>query len=705
MEVVPAHAPAPIALAVAAGTVALNLWVGRGFTRRVHGLTGTEATAASLLIGGAVLATTALVLGAFRALTPVPFVTTAILLGAIGAWSLRNRRTALEPATAPRDPAVTRFHWWTAIAFLPLLIAAFEPPRFVDACNYHLPLIDHYARRGALELAPDQQLPTFGIAFHLLATIPYRLGGETAVQLLHLAFFTIAGLVLLGAGERSARPRIGMLAAALWWGQPAFASNATQALVDCVWPAFAAMAIALGMHDPGQGIRLRFALAGLLAGTAAASKYTGAVASLPLLALALNAAWQRRSTAPVLALLLGLLVGGGPVFLWNLVATGDPLFPYLLHVFPNPFWNAADLALQRETWRQHGAGHGPLDVLMLPWRLVVEPQHFLTTAPQSPLMWWLLLPLAVPTALRSRGGLLLAITIVLAGAVWFTQSQQVRFMSGVVLALAWLTAAGAPSWLLHRNRLQWIAYASLAAVPVLGLVRLSRNGLPPLSSAARDAKVLAQNPSIEPLWSLADSDPDARVFALFAQDLRHPACAGRPLALIGDWFGPGRFRDVWDSQRGRLLPSLDALDAHRIDHLYLRAVAGLAVDPSAELAVATAASASRLRCLHADHHGVLFRLLPASVVAATRRMDVVDDEIPTTPGTTWCLRFRQTSLGAAPPRLEFLDEHGAFLRGAEGGYPYGEHRILAATAPARSTAIRLRHAPRESSLSALPPID
>ncbi|MGE0141910.1 MAG: hypothetical protein AB7I19_01285 [Planctomycetota bacterium] len=706
MEVVPAHAPAPIALAVAAGTVALTIWVGRGPARRLQGLTATEAAAASMLIGSAVLATTALALGACRLLTPFPFVATSVLLGAIGAWSLRPRRTILEAASPPRDPTVTRFHRWTAIAFLPLLLSALEPPQFVDACNYHLPLIDHYARRQALELASDQQLPTFGIAFHLLATIPYRLGGETAVQLLHLAFFAVAGLVLLGAGERSKQPLIGILAAALWWGQPAFASNATQALVDCVWPAFAAMAIALCMDDRAQGTRLRFGLAGLLAGTAAATKYTGAVASLPLLALAIRAVWQRRSATSVLACLLGLLAGCGPVFLWNAVATGDPLFPYLLHVFPNPFWNTDDLALQRETWRQHGAGHGLLDVLWLPWRFVVEPQHFLTAAPLSPLLWWLLLPLAVPHALRTRSGRLLMTTIILAVVVWFTQSQQVRFLSGAVLGLAWLAAASAPWWLHHRRSLLWIAYTSLAAVPLLGVVRLWRNGLPPITTDARDAKLLAKNPSLEPLWSLAASDQGARVFALFAQDLRHAACAGRSLALVGDWFGPSRFRDVWDSQRGTLLPASDALDAHRIDHLYVRVTPNHSVDLSDQIGDATSSPGGRLRVLHADRHGALFRVLPSTRTILFRPEAVPSDSVAATrPGTTWCLRFAATPIASTPPSLEFLDEDGSLVSRTEGVFPCHDDGILAATAPVRSISMRVRHAPYRSSLSSLPPDD
>ena len=87
-------------------------------------------------------------------------------------------------------------------------------------------------------------------------------------------------------------------------------------------------------------------------------------------------------------------------------------------------------------------GHDFVDALLLPVRLVTDSTPFLTGAPLSPLLAWLALPFACLAMLTTRSGRALLPAVAIATWLWFAASQQLRFLSGIVLSGAWLGAIG-----------------------------------------------------------------------------------------------------------------------------------------------------------------------------------------------------------------------------------------------------------------------
>ena len=72
---------------------------------------------------------------------------------------------------------------------------------------------------------------------------------------------------------------------------------------------------------------------------------------------------------PILAL-------GAPWYAKTALATGNPVYPFAFEVFGGRDWSTA-LAAQFGNWHAAlGMGREPLDYLLLPLRVLVQPDHF-----------------------------------------------------------------------------------------------------------------------------------------------------------------------------------------------------------------------------------------------------------------------------------------------------------------------------------------
>lgn len=690
--------PPHIATLVAAATLLCAWAIGRAANALTGVLLPLERALTNVLLGMLALATGALLLGAVGLLAPIPFavLTAAMLLAA----TLLARRTGDAIAADPAPPSTAqpcttpRPRWHAAaaaIALLPLGTLALLPPTFFDPGLYHLPLIRHFALGERLSLATDQLLPTFALLLHLLATVPYQLGGETAVQLLHLATFVCAGLTLLAAGRRLGAPSTGLLAAALWWGQPSFEGNATQVMVDCAWAAFAVQGISLACiawHTRARPTGLLL-LAGALAGASLSTKYIGGITALPVGAIALALCVRTRSAAPAAAALLGGLLASAPFLGWNWLATGDPVFPYLAERIADPLWTADDLRNQRAGWLQFGAGRSLTDALLVPWRLVVDSDTYQTGAPLSPLLVWLGLPFVAVGAVASRTGRLLAPVVALLLYTWFQNSQQLRFLSGPTLAAAWLAAVGFATLRVGPRARLAVALAALATAPAYVGVRLWRDGLPPTDTARRDAFVRAHYPTVTSHWWLADRAPGARVYGLFDDPSRYAATAGRALGWTGGWYGSARFRDVYEFEHERLRPAAEVartLDDLDCDHLFVARRPGL--DLGELQPTAAPDGTARLLPLRADAQGALFCLHPDERARTCREVAVPNagDTVEAPADSTWLLLLPDAGVDAA---LVFVDAAGHERHAVRGAYASRGLAFVIGTAPADGPRLRV----------------
>jgi len=173
----------------------------------------------------------------------------------------------------------------------------------------------------------------------------YMLGGEYAARLLNLSFFLmIAGLVF-AASRRWLSMAEALLLTALFATTPLIQVVTGALFVENVWAMFVTAAV-LSLwkyHDSRRPAY--FVLAGLFLGCSMQVKY-GSWAILPVVLPLAVWEWKRsrqagRTSLAALATLPALLiVFGAPPYLTALVKTGNPIFPFLNHIFQSPYFDA-----------------------------------------------------------------------------------------------------------------------------------------------------------------------------------------------------------------------------------------------------------------------------------------------------------------------------------------------------------------------------
>ena len=435
---------------------------------------------------------------------------------------LGGRRLAQLRPWAGLRPTLSDLPLALAVLFLVAhLPDALYPVLDHDDIVYHLQLPRHYLESHAFD-APVFSL--YGAMPHLievLLSVPLSLGdfvaGKVFVWSIHL-------WILAGLGGFVA-PRLGRLGAGVasllyvsgqnveWhfgraYNEPIlgfFLLGA--ALAFCAW------------WDTRRGAYL--AIVGIACGAACAAKYTAwlyVAALLASFALAIlrheparRARWRAAFliAAPCAALVLPWLVA-------NLVRTGNPIYPNLIGYFGGPWWTETQAF---HHWRSLGANGGlPKDLashLLLPLRLVGDPDRFYAATFSGGLMASFLVGLVHPRSYRGVGAWL-QLAAVGGFAAWAATIQGGRYL----VALVPLFCLAATCWLV-RGR----ALAAVAAL-VLG-VAIAQRALHPVVSvpitevfAHSREELLARNPNWRLCRFLNQALPaDAKVLGLWENRL------------------------------------------------------------------------------------------------------------------------------------------------------------------------------------------
>lgn len=315
---------------------------------------------------------------------------------------------------------------------VPALLTLLAPASDTDELYHHLALPARMLREGALLGGPWMPNGSRPLALHLPWAWLLGLGGPEAPRALHLL---LALALLLALGRRARAwwgPAAGLWAPLLLAGSATFLGELGLAHADlpCALLALVALDAALAGCLP---------LVAIAAGGALAVKYTAAAAILPLFLLLLGRALRGsdrwRALGAVLLAGLGTLAVVAP---WWLRNAGEGLHPF----FPFAGWGDGSLAFQYRD--RYGAGRGPLDLLLLPWRVTMAAEAdgdvFLGRLQPAFLA---LLPPALWAAWRdARARWLLAVT--LAGALlWWSGIQWLRYLLPVLPCAALVAAAGA----------------------------------------------------------------------------------------------------------------------------------------------------------------------------------------------------------------------------------------------------------------------
>jgi len=296
--------------------------------------------------------------------------------------------------------------------------------------------------------------------------------------------------------------------------------------------------------------------AGLLAGAALGTRYLALapvlLIAMDLLSAPVDASLQGRSQRlrGFGLFAAGLLVVALPWYVRNVAESGDPIYPFAGERVGEPSWTAEEHSDHAEYLRQIGPGRGPLDLLLVPFRLTFQPAAFgASGATGIGYAYLFLVPLLLLARGRGRTVRLLTGYVLVGGLIWFYTSQQTRFLLPWLLAAAVLGGLALDRVLRGRVHLHRGVSAVLGS---LGLVVLLAGGtrwptsLPPLGGAAREAYLHQHLPHYDRVARINHLLPPDAVLYAFGEEGRRYYYRCRTL---GDWFGPTAY--------GRFLPEGD----------------------------------------------------------------------------------------------------------------------------------------------------
>ena len=627
-------------LAVAAIHLALVAAGGSAILRAL-GVRSTRLSWAvlSLLAGWTLWGTAAYLLGLAGLFSPLWLAALSASFGLLGRQDLRLAGASLRrrrPVIPGRSPAGLILLCLLAGLFLIAGLLApnrsASPPIAFDETMYHLAMPKHYLEVGAIDFYPNIRgayIPALSqMHYALFIGIGLDAGAKFAALGLSLALIAAA----FETGRAAAGKLAGALAASFVALTPLVVSLAGTAYTDTACAALGLAAFLCALEGIRRGRRGMLPLSGILIGGAlfTRSQAVFQAAALAVACLAAAIPVLRRRGWP---LARGLLLAGAlglaiplPFWLHNAWFTGNPVYPLLDHVFPSRGWsNAADLeTFNRTNMRAFGLGRSLLDLLALPWRLVIREGSFDAGGGHAlGLMALAALPLALRGSFRRRnlpfalGALVLVLT-------WFWSMQVVRYLLPALSLGAVLAAAGlVPA--LGRRPLIPLAAAAAAGCLLLGMQAGKFIAERDLALAGRDRDLYldARLPTHRALREGVSRLPAGAVIWAF---MDQQAVYYYPRTVIGDFFGPNKYPLIARSfspfsfRDGKeVMARLESWGATHI-LLNLLAVPGIHPRPGTEerdglLFLKDPVLRDRLDLLFADQDVFLFRLAPPSGLA------------------------------------------------------------------------------------------
>ncbi|HEX7557498.1 MAG TPA: hypothetical protein VF338_12790, partial [Leptolinea sp.] len=235
-----------------------------------------------------------------------------------------------------------RFEKWiavfTGLILTATLIMALAPPIKYDALMYHLVMPQTYVQQGMITHIPWLVMSGMPQATEMLYTMALWWGGLPAAALTGwmvgvLAIMGIIGFFQNGFDKGS---QIGWVAAASLLAGETFASSLSWAYVDWTGLLFGVCCL-ISLFTWFNSDQVKFAgLAGLFAGLAFTTKYTGGILILCSLTAVLvhifnrNRAGIHHKGKPFLLFCTGVCIFPLVWLIRNLILTGNPLYPFFL---------------------------------------------------------------------------------------------------------------------------------------------------------------------------------------------------------------------------------------------------------------------------------------------------------------------------------------------------------------------------------------
>lgn len=458
----------------------------------------------------------------------------------------------------------------TAAAWASAAIAAALPTVDWDPLAYHLPIAAAALAHGAFVFNPDLAQTGFPLLAEAAALPAFALAGSAGAAFATLGAGIALSLVAAAIAER-VRPGSGPLtcalvaASSLWlWLAPAFYVDVPFALL-----ALAALGLALTLDDlDARGA----ALIGLFAGAAAAVKYPGlevAAIAFAIVAWRSSALNRVRSTAAVLGTMIAI---AGGWYVRSFAFTGDPVYPFATRLLGRSADAQAFAARYASMTADWCGGHATIaDFVLLPWRLLTEPQMYCGDQGYALRLAAVLFAAAffVP-----RARVFATLTIVLV-TLWFWTSRQWRFLTTALATYAIAAAAGLDA-LAERHRPMIVAALLVLAAASVVLNWLPQPGRDASNSLAPGFAYMTGAQSGDEYlgdrlegyeagaWALARLAPGARVASL--DDVRSYYLG--PAAIDLNPYYQSQWRLDWSAPSGQ---RYRALSSERVTYLIVNA--------------------------------------------------------------------------------------------------------------------------------------
>ncbi len=301
--------------------------------------------------------------------------------GLLSLGALKFREPAAAPAAEKPTPVT-----WMLLALLALVLGldaaeALAPPVDADTLAYHFELPLRFVEAGRVFFVPratDGAIPLLVHMTYAAVLAMGRAGGGTG-DLALTGWTFVSGWAAAALLYALARKWLGvswsLALALLFQTLPAMIYGAGSGQMEARLAMFALAAAAALIADK-DGRRLAPAvLLGLAAGFYAGGKYSGLIfaAAAGLALLSTGGRWLARGAV------FGLtaLAAGGQWYGWNVLHTGDPLFPMLftrLGLADHVYWTADQAATFDTYFKTRGnAVRGMLGVLAYPFTVTFFP--------------------------------------------------------------------------------------------------------------------------------------------------------------------------------------------------------------------------------------------------------------------------------------------------------------------------------------------
>ncbi|MFN2274249.1 MAG: ArnT family glycosyltransferase, partial [Anaerolineales bacterium] len=332
------------------------------------------------------------------------------------------------------------------IACLAIIIGLFAlfnaavPAWDYDGLMYHLVGPRNYLLNGGIY--PDEQIwytnGPFSIEF--LFTTGLAFGDVLVPKLIHLFFGVLYVLSTWAFARRWFGNSTAWIAMALLLGMPTLPIWAGFAYIDLAWSLFEWISLAATLEFILNHRPVSLDLSAIFLGFALSTKYLALMGAVVIGALLLwDSRHRLRGLVPI-TLRFGGIVGAiaGLWYLKNLLWFGNPVYPLY---FGGPGWSPDRLRLYNDYLHSFGTGSSVLSLLSMPVTIFTRHELFGAVMNRNDILNPLfLLIFLFPFIRNNRNSRFLALAAAIRFLLWFTGSQQIRFLLPIDPALAILAS-------------------------------------------------------------------------------------------------------------------------------------------------------------------------------------------------------------------------------------------------------------------------